>query len=166
MSETQTCPVPIDTVIRALSRRSVHCLQYVELRSGCSVGHRRISILIQGNALHTIDIQAALMALDSCMCVCSTPKWSGLLLGRLFPCQNQHCDCLLGSWSRGDERADTLANQGSVSNMMGPQPLCGISRCKSFGAVSKCVRAEYERRWRLHPSIRMSSTIVCLQGGA
>ncbi|KAG8265255.1 hypothetical protein J6590_098874 [Homalodisca vitripennis] len=36
----------------------------------------------------------------------------------------------------GNERADVLANLGSAFNMMGPQPLCGILRCESFGAIS------------------------------
>ncbi|KAG8271910.1 hypothetical protein J6590_051941 [Homalodisca vitripennis] len=35
--------------------------------------------------------------------------------------------------------------------MTGPQPFCGISRCESFGVVSKWVCAEHERRWRLYP---------------
>ncbi|KAG8291292.1 hypothetical protein J6590_063925 [Homalodisca vitripennis] len=48
----------------------------------------------------------------------------------------------------GNERAknDTLANQGSASNMMGPQPFCGISWCESFKVISKWVYAEHEQK--------------------
>ncbi|KAG8322481.1 hypothetical protein J6590_022931 [Homalodisca vitripennis] len=60
----------------------------------------------------------------------------------------------------GNERADALANLGSASNMMRPQPFCGISRCESFGAVSKWVHSEYKSRCRLHPGLRMSKMVL------
>ncbi|KAG8277452.1 hypothetical protein J6590_041618 [Homalodisca vitripennis] len=44
--------------------------------------------------------------------------------------------------------------------MIGPKPFCGIPWCESFGAVSKWVRAEHERRWRLHPYMRKSRIVL------
>ncbi|KAG8312144.1 hypothetical protein J6590_028372 [Homalodisca vitripennis] len=42
-----------------------------------------------------------------------------------------------------------------TNDCVGSQPFCSISRCESFGAVSKWVRAEHKRRRRLHPGMRM-----------
>ncbi|KAG8304427.1 hypothetical protein J6590_093903 [Homalodisca vitripennis] len=40
--------------------------------------------------------------------------------------------------------------------MMGTQPFCGTSRCESFGAVVEWVHTKHEKRWRLHPGLRIS----------
>ncbi|KAG8255924.1 hypothetical protein J6590_080979, partial [Homalodisca vitripennis] len=41
------------------------------------------------------------------------------------------------------------------SKMTEPQPFCRITRSESFGAVSKWVHTEHEKRWRLHQGMRM-----------
>ncbi|KAG8263185.1 hypothetical protein J6590_038073 [Homalodisca vitripennis] len=42
----------------------------------------------------------------------------------------------------------------------GPQPFCGIPRCEFFGAVSKWIHTEHERRWRLHTGLRISKLVL------
>ncbi|KAG8309864.1 hypothetical protein J6590_075024 [Homalodisca vitripennis] len=70
---------PLDIVIRVMSWKSAYYLQQVGLwsASGCSRGHCRVSILIQGNAQHMTSDQ---MPQD----IPSTnPSGLSILLGRL-----------------------------------------------------------------------------------
>ncbi|KAG8335511.1 hypothetical protein J6590_066421 [Homalodisca vitripennis] len=53
-----------------------------------------------------------------------------------------------------------FCHEGPASIMTGPQPFRGIPRSESFGAVSKWVCAEHERRWRLHRGIGISKMVL------
>ncbi|KAG8252523.1 Mothers against decapentaplegic 4 [Homalodisca vitripennis] len=92
-----------------------------------------------------IDRQATLKALGLLSVQLQTCL--GLLSSRFFPCQNQQCDFFGFLVMRGSlGTKEVLANLGSA--------------CESFGAVSKWVCAEHERRWKLHPSMRMSRMVL------
>lgn len=107
------------------------------------------------------DSQAALNALKSFTCQ-SKLVWECIELLKQLAAKNQvnlywvpgHCGI------EGNEKADTLAREGSEVQFIGPEPFCGVSKCEIQMEVKRWEDQMIQSNWIATKTSRQSKLFI------
>ncbi|XP_054287676.1 uncharacterized protein LOC129003409 [Macrosteles quadrilineatus] len=107
------------------------------------------------------DSQAALKAIDACVVESKVVQSCRNTLKALSEHNRIQLAWIPGhAGHEGNERADVLAGEGAKSELIGPEPCCGVPVSKCRSKIITWAEGQQEKVWENTPGLRQSKMLI------